>query len=142
MLTQFAITNAKPKAKPYKLADMGGLLLLVKPTGDALAHLGLTDLVVGPHQFEGLALDQRVFFLLERRAGLAEALAPAARHRPAGQRVGWHFVEEIRHGYIEDLGELEQPTRANAVGSALVLLDLLECQAHGIADSCLAHAEQ
>lgn len=25
MLTQFAITNAKPKAKPYKLADQGGL---------------------------------------------------------------------------------------------------------------------
>ncbi|MDP2378245.1 integrase arm-type DNA-binding domain-containing protein [Reyranella sp.] len=33
MLTQFAITNAKPKAKPYKLADQGGLYLLVKPTG-------------------------------------------------------------------------------------------------------------
>ena len=33
MLTQFAVMNSKPKAKPYKLADMGGLHLLVKPTG-------------------------------------------------------------------------------------------------------------
>lgn len=36
MLTQFAVMNAKPKAKPYKLADMGGLHLLVKPTGARL----------------------------------------------------------------------------------------------------------
>jgi integrase len=33
MLTQFAVLNAKPKAKPYKLADMSGLHLLVKPAG-------------------------------------------------------------------------------------------------------------
>src|SRR5882757_3685548 len=32
MLTQFVLTNAKP----YKLADMGGLHLLVKPTGARL----------------------------------------------------------------------------------------------------------
>jgi integrase len=36
MLTQFAITNAKPKAKAYKLADMDGLHLLVKPNGAKL----------------------------------------------------------------------------------------------------------
>jgi hypothetical protein len=36
MLTQFAITNAKPKAKAYKLADLNGLHLLVKPSGARL----------------------------------------------------------------------------------------------------------
>jgi hypothetical protein len=39
---------------------------------NALAHPRLADLVVGA---QGLALDQRVLFLLERRAGLAETFA-------------------------------------------------------------------
>ncbi len=33
MLTQVAIRNAKPRAKQYKLADKGGLYLLIHPSG-------------------------------------------------------------------------------------------------------------
>jgi hypothetical protein len=33
LLTQFAIKNAKPREKPYKLADGNGLYLLVNPNG-------------------------------------------------------------------------------------------------------------
>ncbi len=36
MLTQFVLMNVKPKAKPYKLPDMDGLHLLVKPSGARL----------------------------------------------------------------------------------------------------------
>lgn len=36
MLTQYVLTNAKPKSKPYKLADGGGLHLLVQPSGSKL----------------------------------------------------------------------------------------------------------
>jgi len=36
MLTQFAVTNAKPKAKPYKLTDGLGLHLLTLPAGTKL----------------------------------------------------------------------------------------------------------
>jgi hypothetical protein len=32
-LSQFAIRNAKPKAKPYKMSDGEGLHLLVQPSG-------------------------------------------------------------------------------------------------------------
>lgn len=35
-LTVTAITAAKPKSKPYKLADGGGLYLLVQPKGGKL----------------------------------------------------------------------------------------------------------
>ncbi len=35
-LTDTAIRNAKPKDKPYKLGDAGGLFLLVQPTGGKL----------------------------------------------------------------------------------------------------------
>jgi hypothetical protein len=36
LLTAFAIQNAKPKAKPYKLADGGGLHLCIEPHGSKL----------------------------------------------------------------------------------------------------------
>jgi hypothetical protein len=36
LLTAFAIQNAKPKAKPYKLADGGGLHLCIEPHGSEL----------------------------------------------------------------------------------------------------------
>src|SRR5258708_9067757 len=64
---------------------------------DALAHPRLADLVVGAHQFQRLALDQRILFPLARRTGLAEALPPATRHCPPGPPVGGHFVEELAH---------------------------------------------
>src|SRR5476651_316168 len=32
-LTDIAVRNAKPRAKPFKLSDGGGLFLLVQPTG-------------------------------------------------------------------------------------------------------------
>lgn len=38
-LTDTAIRNAKPKLKPYKLGDSGGLFLLVQPTGGRLWRL-------------------------------------------------------------------------------------------------------
>ncbi len=39
LLTQFAIKNAKPREKPYKLADGNGLYLLVSPNGSRLWRL-------------------------------------------------------------------------------------------------------
>lgn len=36
MLTQFVLTNAKPKAKPYTLSDGAGLHLLIQPNGKKL----------------------------------------------------------------------------------------------------------
>src|SRR4029077_6845265 len=109
---------------------------------DALAHPGFADLVVGAHQFEGLALDQRVLFLLERRASFAEALAPTTRHRPAGQRVGRHLVEEIGYRDVLYLGKLQQPPRTDSVGAALIFLDLLKGEPDGRSQLLLAHAEK
>ena len=36
-LTDIAIRNAKPRARPYKLGDSFGLFLLVQPSGRNLA---------------------------------------------------------------------------------------------------------
>jgi hypothetical protein len=38
-LSDLAIKRAKPAPKPYKLADSGGLFLLVTPTGGKLWRL-------------------------------------------------------------------------------------------------------
>lgn len=38
-LTDVAIRNAKPRTKPYKMGDAGGLLLLVTPAGGKLWRL-------------------------------------------------------------------------------------------------------
>jgi integrase len=38
-LTDVAVRNAKPKAKPYKMGDAGGLFLLVQPSGGKLWRL-------------------------------------------------------------------------------------------------------
>jgi hypothetical protein len=38
-LTQFSVQHAKPRAKPYKLADGNGLHLLVQPNGSKLRRL-------------------------------------------------------------------------------------------------------
>ncbi|HXZ17452.1 MAG TPA: Arm DNA-binding domain-containing protein, partial [Roseiarcus sp.] len=38
-LTHFDIENAKSAAKPYKLADSGGLFLLIQPNGSKLWRL-------------------------------------------------------------------------------------------------------
>jgi len=38
-LTDVAIKNAKPRAKPYKMGDAGGLFLLVQPSGGKLWRL-------------------------------------------------------------------------------------------------------
>ncbi len=38
-LTDMAIRNAKPRAKPYKMGDSGGLFLLIQPSGSKLWRL-------------------------------------------------------------------------------------------------------
>lgn len=38
-LTDTAIRNAKPREKPYKMGDSGGLFLLVQPSGGKLWRL-------------------------------------------------------------------------------------------------------
>jgi hypothetical protein len=51
-------------------------------------------------------------------------------------------VEEIRHRHVEHLGDLIEPSRTDAVGAALVLLDLLERQPDGVAELGLTHRQQ
>ena len=54
-LSDAAVRNAKPRAKPYKMGDSGGLYLQVQPNGSKLwrhkyRHLGIEKkLSIGPY---------------------------------------------------------------------------------------------
>ena len=51
------------------------------------------------------------------------------------------FLEEELHRDIEDLRDLEQPARADAVHALLVFLYLLKRQSHTLAETLLTHAK-
>ena len=46
-LTDIAIRSAKPRSKPYKLSDGGGLYLLVTPAGLNPSQRKIRDLLSG-----------------------------------------------------------------------------------------------
>jgi hypothetical protein len=53
-LSDLAIKRAKPAPKPYKLADSGGLFLLVTPTGGKLWRVAIR---IDEDQIEIIDLD-------------------------------------------------------------------------------------
>jgi hypothetical protein len=97
-LTDTAIRNAKPKAKPYKLADGGGLFLLVNPNGSRLWRQkyrveGREKLIShGPYPDVGLARARERRD--EARRLIAQGIDPsvarqeARRESEAGERGG------------------------------------------------------
>ena len=64
-LTHFDIQNAKPRPKPYKLADTGGLFLLIQPNGSKLWRL----------KYRYLGMERALSFGVHPIVSLAEARA-------------------------------------------------------------------
>ena len=54
-LTDVAIRNAKPGAKPVKMADSGGLYLYITPAGGKLWRLGYASDEMTAHGFRAMA---------------------------------------------------------------------------------------
>lgn len=80
-LSEFKISKAKSRNKPYKLADGGGLFLLVKPNGSKLwqqkyRHLG-KERLLSHGQYPDVTLAQARQKLHDARALLAEGNDPA-----------------------------------------------------------------
>ena len=107
----------------------------------------LTELIVGADQVLGLLADQDVAGAgfahpafdsapLAGDPGLAHAVTLAT-HRGFRQAV-----VEIADRHVQHLGELPDACRGDAVGAALVLLDLLEADADALGDLLLGQAEE
>jgi hypothetical protein len=47
---------------------------------------------------------------------------------------GWRALEEKRNRHLKDLGKVLQAAGADAVGSLLVFLNLLECNPEGVSE--------
>ena len=104
MLTETKIRNAKPRERPYKLADGGGLTLLVRPNGAKLwrfryrFHGAENMLSVGAFPDVGLALAR------ERRDDARKLLArdvdPSAA-RTEAKAAQSHRFEDIAREWME-----------------------------------------
>lgn len=108
-LTGTAIRNAKPYDRPYKLADGGGLYLLVNPTGSRLWRLKfrierrekeLLSIGVYPDVSLAKARERRD----EARKALAEGLDPSALKRHARQAAKAVPANTFRADETDDIG--------------------------------------
>ena len=84
-LSEFKISKAKSRNKPYKLADGGGLFLLVKPNGSKLwqqkyRHLG-KERLLSHGKYPDVTLAQARQKLHDARALLAEGKDPATKKK-------------------------------------------------------------
>ena len=84
-LSEFKISKAKSREKPYKLADGGGLFLLVKPNGSKLwhqkyRHLG-KERLLSHGKYPDVTLAQARQKLHDARALLAEGKDPATKKK-------------------------------------------------------------
>ena len=80
-LSEFKISKAKPKDKPYKLSDGGGLFLLVNPSGSKLwrqkyRFMG-KERLLSHGQYPDVTLAQARAKLNEARSMLADGQDPA-----------------------------------------------------------------
>src|SRR6185312_4825590 len=101
----------------------------------ALANLGVGDLDEGAVQLKSLAAVEEF-----EDEGFRVRLRHAARLASIARDMRC-FLEEELHRDIEDLRDLEQPARADAVNALLVFLYLLKRQPHALADTFLTHAK-
>lgn len=92
-LTDVAIRNARPRARPYKMGDSHGLFLLVQPSGGKLWRLKYRihgrekKVALGIYPEVGLAEARNR--MREAREQLAHGLDPAREKQRAKLRGSW-----------------------------------------------------
>jgi integrase len=118
MLTDTSIRNAKPAEKPFKLADGGGLFLLVNPTGSRLWRLKYrTDgkeklLAIGAYPAISLAKAREKRD--EAKALLADGVDPSAHKREQKREAELTSSNTFRLIAEEYVAKLKREGRADA----------------------------
>lgn len=105
-----AIRSAKPTAKPYKLADAGGLYLLVNPTGSRLWRLkyriGGREKVLAIGAYPDIPLAKARDRRTEARRQLADGIDPSAFKREVRQKAKAAVTNTFRSIAEEHLAKL------------------------------------
>lgn len=129
-LSEFRISKAKPKDKPYKLADGGGLFMLVNRSGSKLwrqkyRHLG-KERLLSHGQYPDVTLAQARQKRDEARAQLAEGKDPAVEKKLAQINAETQARTTFKHIAEEYIDNMEERGRAPAtmVKKRWILLDL------------------
>jgi integrase len=126
MLTEASVRNAKPAEKPYKLADGGGMYLLVQPSGSRYWRLKYRFggkekvLALGVYPETGLkaARERRS----EARKKLGEGVDPGAARKAEKQAAGirgQNTFEAIGREWFEMKKGAWSPAHADAVQNRL-----------------------
>jgi len=129
-LSEFRISKARPKDKPYKLADGGGLFLLINRSGSKLwrqkyRHMG-KERLLSHGQYPDVTLAQARQKRDEARAQLADGRDPAVEKKLAQinaetqSRTTFKLVAEE---YIENMEERGRAP-ATMIKKRWILLDL------------------
>ena len=129
-LSEFKISKAKPKDKPYKLADGGGLFLLVNRGGSKLwrqkyRHMG-KERLLSHGQYPDVTLAQARQKRDEARAQLADGKDPAVEKKLAqinAETQSRTTFKLIAEEYIENMEERGRAP-ATMVKKRWILLDL------------------
>lgn len=135
MLNDFQIRKAKPKDKPYKLSDSGGLYLLVSPGGSRLwrfkyRYLGKEKLLsLGAYPEVSLARARKARDAAREK--LAEGRNPAAERRAERERALEEQERTFRRLADAYLAKLEKEGRAQSTISKNRWLLDMACEAFG-----------
>ena len=109
-LTETAIRNAKPGTKPYKLADGGGLYLLVNPTGSRLWRLKYRvsgrEKVLAIGAYPDVLLAKARERRTEARRQLVEGVDPSAFKKQERQKAKAAVTNTFRSIAEEHLAKL------------------------------------
>lgn len=106
-LTDSAVRNAKPEAKPYKKGDAGGLFLLVNPTGGKLWRLKYRmdgkERLLAIGSYPELSLAQAREQAKDARALLAQGVDPSQHKKAtkeASKRLNASTFEAVAHEWL------------------------------------------
>lgn len=108
-LTDFAVRNAKPREKPYKLGDGGGLYLLIQPNGTKLwrckYRFAAKEKLLSYGQYPAVSIAEARVMRDEARKLIATGTDPAVKKRldritattAAGNTFGVLAAENLAH---------------------------------------------
>jgi len=120
MLTDTSIRNTKPKEKPYKLSDSGGLHILVTPNGSKLWRLkyrfGGIEKLLSFGKYPQVSLKEARDKAFEAKQGLVSGIDPSqAKKAQKASASGADTFETIAREWFEKFSPTWSPSHGDRI---------------------------